>query len=912
MLGLAAGLTACQKDASTVEPATASSLTVTIPQEMQSRAIADYGTGSQINRCILEIYHNGTLYGDRKIVDVTGGQATFNDLQLVASQSYNLVLWADCGDESNGDLRYNTSDLTAITMNTYTGNDDSFDAFCATKEITVSGSFIEPITLSRPLSQLTVKTLDMAAVDESLQPTHVTMTIDAVPTQFNLLTGELSNPQQVTYTIEPEAIENGELTVDYLWAPDSESNLVNFEMEFLNNGTTITTNDQFTNIPLRRNYRTNVTGNLLTKKGTINVTVDSNWADGDITSSYQEVTAAELQSVLNGLSTTGIVDYNLTVVDALPASGNYELPALAEGSTISLALNGAEGEVTFGDADFAGTLELTSSSESTITINIDVPQGDATIGAGKWNIASASTKPTTLTIAPDAEVEAVAIEKGNVNIMAGAEVTTLTRTATNTDAETLVNLFDGAQAPTISDNKIKTQEAVTGQIVNTTTGKNFATIRDAVAAAAEGDVIELAEGDYDLGEPGQIDAAGPYGYYLKINTPLTIKGNGKVTITTSHEAASNIGGVGSLQNLLTVAAPNVTLENLTFVANYNGYYEGPNKIIEVCEANFTIKNCVFEPNTKAPEDCGGAVYFSQKADNGLVEGCTINKGTISFDGLMSGNFLIRKNTFNYGFSNLMFTTPNWTSNDTTTSTMKVNVEENTFNGFEAYNGENYPTVRVYYGIFNLTNNTFPTDGIYWNATNYGAVYVDYDSVISQLWSKDRSEPKSFAISNNIVTMETETAPANNWYSWQGRKAQINNGLKNSWSVETTLTIPEATRPVRQSVWLNLCDANGSTIDWPIIGYKIEEEGATGFFETWDSEGEGAWNKVEMASVNVNPGDQATFKFVFDNGTLYEYINGTLVNQYTVSAATTNTKEIIFNSYSYGESYLTTWSYPVVK
>ena len=38
-------------------------------------------------------------------------------------------------------------------------------------------------------------------------------------------------------------------------------------MTFLNNSTEISqTNDAFTNIPIRRNYKTNVSGNLLTKK----------------------------------------------------------------------------------------------------------------------------------------------------------------------------------------------------------------------------------------------------------------------------------------------------------------------------------------------------------------------------------------------------------------------------------------------------------------------------------------------------------------------------------------------------------------------------------------------------------------------------------------------------------------------
>lgn len=45
-------------------------------------------------------------------------------------------------------------------------------------------------------------------------------------------------------------------------------------MTFLNGTTEISTNGDFKNIPIRRNYRTNVSGNLLTKQGTFNVTID--------------------------------------------------------------------------------------------------------------------------------------------------------------------------------------------------------------------------------------------------------------------------------------------------------------------------------------------------------------------------------------------------------------------------------------------------------------------------------------------------------------------------------------------------------------------------------------------------------------------------------------------------------------
>ena len=59
-------LTACQKDEGLVsDGATSQTITVTIPQGMQTRATAaDFGNGAKIDRCLLQIYHSGTNSGE--------------------------------------------------------------------------------------------------------------------------------------------------------------------------------------------------------------------------------------------------------------------------------------------------------------------------------------------------------------------------------------------------------------------------------------------------------------------------------------------------------------------------------------------------------------------------------------------------------------------------------------------------------------------------------------------------------------------------------------------------------------------------------------------------------------------------------------------------------------------------------
>ena len=66
-------LTACQKDeVSPSAGATSQTITVSIPQGVQTRAAAaDFGDGSQIDRCLLQIYRNGQPYGEQQTATVT-------------------------------------------------------------------------------------------------------------------------------------------------------------------------------------------------------------------------------------------------------------------------------------------------------------------------------------------------------------------------------------------------------------------------------------------------------------------------------------------------------------------------------------------------------------------------------------------------------------------------------------------------------------------------------------------------------------------------------------------------------------------------------------------------------------------------------------------------------------------------
>ena len=91
-----------------------------------------------VNRCILEIYEDGVLYGERLYADISSLSASFMT-RLTTGKTYTFVLWADCADgnaaDGFSDIYYNTADgLTSITVypEAYTNNNDGLDAFYGT------------------------------------------------------------------------------------------------------------------------------------------------------------------------------------------------------------------------------------------------------------------------------------------------------------------------------------------------------------------------------------------------------------------------------------------------------------------------------------------------------------------------------------------------------------------------------------------------------------------------------------------------------------------------------------------------------------------------------------------------------------------------------------------------------------
>lgn len=288
---LLAGCTKEQAAAPSAQDKVAVSFTAAISDGSQAKASFDNdGAGNYADRCKLQVLWNGKIFYE-KTVAVADFEAKFENILLVKDQKYDFLFWAD---NTAGNF-YVTEKLTEVKLNgDYIGGNDKRDAFyAALNDKKPSEVFDQTVELYRPFAQLNVITTDIPALRaqiadddlfDAVVPEKVSLKL-TVPTVFNVKTGEVSVPAEITYTApvytNPYKVAEGDkntLSMDYFLAPVTESKVS--EIKFWSKNTTSGLTDidhSFTNIPLRRNYRTNIIGALITQTGTVEVIIKPGW-----------------------------------------------------------------------------------------------------------------------------------------------------------------------------------------------------------------------------------------------------------------------------------------------------------------------------------------------------------------------------------------------------------------------------------------------------------------------------------------------------------------------------------------------------------------------------------------------------------------------------------------------------------
>lgn len=394
---------------------------------------ATAGDGTSVNRCIMEIYLNDELYSRQIGAIQPDGLTAGFDIRLVTSQTYKFVFWADHvesveGDAIKTDLHYNTADLRNISMQgDYNGSskDDTRDAFFASLEKLVTNAFSENVELTRPFGQLNIKTEDLASIPdnqkEEFVPVTAGLSFKNLYTGFNAATGNLlGEPTAVAYKAASDVVDaNGNLTVDYLFAPNTAGgqHLVNMTLAVYNAAGGQITTKALNNIPVQRNYKTNVTGNLLTVDGKVNVMVTPAFSSPALSEKVIEV--ASVSEVAEALKT----NTNVVVMEAPKEAATISLPKYeSEDVAVSITLPETSNDITINYATETGgdsknaPKELNITAPSVSKIIIDASESTVTLNGQSYTAVEATTADNTLIVESSVTIGTLTLKKGNVKL----------------------------------------------------------------------------------------------------------------------------------------------------------------------------------------------------------------------------------------------------------------------------------------------------------------------------------------------------------------------------------------------------------------------------------------------------------------------------------------------------------------
>lgn len=290
LMALAGLFTSCSQDDAYAPPAADSnqvSMSIGMPADfVKTRASVPTFPPNHTLRCILEVWtKDGSTRKVRQEQLVTAGAAniTFN-FELADQGEYKAVLWADyiasgasATDGHYPDKYYKTDDATglkkvSIITSAYTYTDQVREAFAAVKPFTKGATAVNNLTatLVRPLTKVTIAEKKTEMVDKcrTLVATYT------VPSEFNAFSEEVSTT--ATYQARYEAAPVGDvmpinrvnckvLFSDYVFTA-ADATMGGIELMF--SGTVMLYNRSIpAGIPLKRNYKINAAGNLITAVG---------------------------------------------------------------------------------------------------------------------------------------------------------------------------------------------------------------------------------------------------------------------------------------------------------------------------------------------------------------------------------------------------------------------------------------------------------------------------------------------------------------------------------------------------------------------------------------------------------------------------------------------------------------------
>lgn len=598
-----------------------------------------------------------------------GGLTDQINVTLAKGQTYTMVFWAQNGTCD----AYDTDDLKAVQVDYTNGaegtaatgglnNDETRDAFYAAETFKVEGNKEINVTLKRPFAQINVGVTAedwKAAVASGITIEKSSVVIKNVADEINLLTGAVTASEAmaegITYALnaipndpailKADANEDGIdeeyqwLSMSYILVNDTdneadENGLLGTDQAVLEglkftfepkSGQSIAFEEGLAGAPVRRNWRTNILGKILTGDVQFNITIDPAYDDDDYIYPSKAEEELEFAATFGGTVTLS-EDITLTTPLAVTADMILDL----NGHTITNKVENAKTDVIV--VEEGATLTINGDGKVTALSGND---GYAIIAKGKV-IINGGTYRSGLDKNNDGNCTIYATGKGEVYIYGGDFATTEEDKTTHiinkkdADRATTTILIYGGTFKNFNPANNGAEGANTNFVAegykSLESGDNYVVVADnidAVAADATelndalkaGDNVVMVE-DVTIETTTESNGYGNTGIYVKDGQVFDGNGNTLSVPGATTTWASAIATTGG------------TIKNVTITAGFRGIFM-PGATTDVYIDNVVIggNGLVYTFNSDAGNKNYG-VYISNSTLNGWTSHSDVHKEVV--------------------------------------------------------------------------------------------------------------------------------------------------------------------------------------------------------------------------------------------------------------------------------------------
>lgn len=635
-----------------------------LPEQLQTRSMGDGQTARKLTYAVYAAGEQTPLLTSESegapAVEFTDLKAQLT-LRLTTGKSYDVLFWADAygqKDESNPyKVDYQAQTVT-VDYAAAESNDESRDAFFGSVTgMKVTGAMSQDVTLVRPFAQVNVGTDDLEeAVAGGLQSAALATSMSAtnVPTTLNLLNGTTTGSTSVdfaSHAVPTESLVVSGRTYTYLamnyLLMGADKTTTNIAFAFTDGATT--GNLTFSNVPVQRNYRTNIIGSVLTGDVDFDIDIDPGFGEPDHNLSQllfaaenggtveleedmtleQEITVAEGKKMELNLNGHDIVFDSEELYTAFNVNGDMVIngPGNISYKNGGILIVNKNGSLVINGGDFSSDVNC-----------IQVYGGSLAINGGHFSVTQMVDGHWYLLNQLDSDPGTVAIKGGTfVNY----------DPATGDPGRGGDFLVEGYSSVKVSD------DPATYEVIE---GAGAATADELKAAIAEGELVITLVGDIALSEVLSF----PKDVTLTAQGDVTLTGapvyfNGENTVVRGIHFANGTSSSGQASAVYVTSQKCRTLvfDNCTFSNAQWDAIQLTDKDVESIE----ITNCTFRNTVEGGyryihlELRNGSDYYANAQAKVTVTGCTFENvssayckdSAVTICGFMHDNLTIADN-----------------------------------------------------------------------------------------------------------------------------------------------------------------------------------------------------------------------------------------------------------------------------